>query len=77
MFYRLDRIFDWHSGSGLQLENALASVGAAGIVGHGFNQIPIYFPEAPTDFIFAVFASSFGFIGVLLMLCLYHHSIRL
>ncbi len=65
IYYRLERIFDWQSGSGLQLENALAAIGSAGLFGHGFNNTPIYFPEASTDFIFAVYASNFGFIGVL------------
>ena len=57
LFYRLDRIFNWQTGSGLQLENALASIGSAGILGHGYDKTPIYFPESGTDFIFAVFAS--------------------
>ena len=65
IYYRLERIFDWQSGSGLQLENALAAIGSAGLFGHGFNNTPIYFPEASTDFIFAVFASNFGFVGVI------------
>lgn len=68
LFYRLDRIFAWTSGSGLQLENALASIGSAGILGHGFNNTPLYFPESGTDFIFAVFASNFGFIGSILLI---------
>ena len=68
IFYRLERIFNWSTGSGLQLENALASIGSAGLFGHGFNQTPIYFPESSTDFIFAVFASNFGLVGVLILL---------
>ena len=60
LYYRFDRILDWQSGSGLQLENALAAIGSAGVFGHGFNNTPIYFPESGTDFIFAVFASNFG-----------------
>lgn len=68
IYYRLERIFDWRNGSGLQLENALAAIGSAGLFGHGFNQTPIYFPEASTDFIFAVYASNFGFIGVIFLL---------
>ncbi len=70
LYYRLERIFNWSSGSGLQLENAKAAIGSAGLWGHGFNQTPIYFPEAGTDFIFAVFASNFGFIGVFLLISL-------
>ena len=68
IFYRLDRLFDWQNGSGFQLENALAAIGSAGLFGHGFNKTPIYFPESSTDFIFAVFASNFGIIGVLILL---------
>ena len=68
LFYRFERIFNWRSGTGLQLENALAAIGSAGLYGHGFNQTPIYFPESSTDFIFAVYASNFGLIGVLFLL---------
>lgn len=68
LFYRFERIFSWKSGTGLQLENALAAIGSAGFFGHGFNQTPIYFPESSTDFIFAVFASNFGLFGVFLLL---------
>ena len=70
IYYRLERIFNWKNGSGLQLENALAAIGSAGLYGHGFNQTPIYFPEAATDFIFAVYASNFGFIGVVILLAI-------
>lgn len=70
IYYRLERLFDWQSGSGLQLENALAAIGSAGFFGHGFNKTPIYFPESSTDFIFAVFASNFGFVGVLVLLAI-------
>ena len=68
LFYRFERIFNWQSGTGLQLENALAAIGSAGFFGHGFNQTPIYFPESSTDFIFAVYASNFGLFGVILLL---------
>lgn len=68
IYYRLDRVFNWSQGSGLQLENSMAAIGSAGLFGHGYNQTPIYFPESSTDFIFAVYASNFGFIGVLILL---------
>lgn len=68
IYYRLDRIFNWQTGSGLQLENALAAIGSAGWFGHGFNKTPIYFPESSTDFIFAVFACNFGLVGVLILI---------
>lgn len=70
IYYRLERIFNWSKGSGLQLENAIAAIGSAGLFGHGYNQTPIYFPESSTDFIFAVFASNFGLVGVVLLLLL-------
>ena len=70
LFYRFERIFNWSSGSGLQLENAKAAIGSAGLFGHGFNNTPIYFPEAGTDFIFAVFASNFGLCGSFLLISL-------
>ena len=68
IYYRLDRIFNWSTGSGLQLENSMAAIGSAGLFGHGYNNTPIYFPESSTDFIFAVFASNFGFIGVMILI---------
>ena len=67
-FYRLDRIFDWRSASGMQLENSLLAIAGAGILGNGINTIPIYYPEGQTDFIFTSFASCFGFIGVLILI---------
>ena len=69
-FYRMDRILNWSNSSGLQLTNSLTAIGSAGSLGHGFNHTPIYFPEMQTDFIFAVFASNFGFIGVLCLISL-------
>lgn len=68
IYYRLERLFDWQTGSGLQLENALAAIGSSSLVGCGFNKTPIYFPESSTDFIFGVFASNFGFVGICLLL---------
>lgn len=71
MYYRIERIFLWKKGAGLQLENALAAIGSAFLIGHGYNNTPIYFPEAINDFIFAVYASNFGFIGVFLLIGLF------
>lgn len=67
-FYRIDRIINWQSGSGMQLTNSLSAIGSSGLLGHGFNKTPLYFPEAGTDFIFSVFASNFGLIGSLVLL---------
>ncbi len=72
-FYRMDRLLDWSNGAGMQLTNALASSGSAGLFGYGLNNNPIYFPEPQTDFIFSVFTTNFGFIGasILLLLIIY------
>ena len=67
-FLRVDRLLDWSSGSGYQLEKGLSSIGSSGFFGHGYNNTPLYFPEAETDFIFAVYASNFGFIGSLFLI---------
>ncbi|MBR2708137.1 MAG: FtsW/RodA/SpoVE family cell cycle protein [Bacilli bacterium] len=69
-FLRVDRLLDWSNHSGFQLENSISSIGSAGIYGHGVDVNPIYFPEAQTDFIFSVFATHFGFIGSVLLICL-------
>ena len=69
-FLRVDRLLDWSSSSGYQLENGLSAIGAGGLYGYGLNNTPIYFPEPQTDFIFAVYASNFGFIGSLFLICL-------
>jgi len=70
LFYRIDRIINWSNESGLQLTNSLTAIGSAGILGHGFNSTPIYFPEMQTDFIFAVIASNFGLLGAILVIIL-------
>ena len=69
-FYRIDRIINWNMKSGMQLNNSLISIGSSGIVGHGFNKAPIYFPEAGTDFIFSIYASNFGLIGIIIFITL-------
>ena len=68
MFYRLERVFNWNDGGGMQYTNSIVSIGSAGLFGYGIKGSPIYFPEASTDFIFSIFASSFGLIGALILL---------
>jgi len=67
-FLRVDRLLDWSSKTGYQLENGLSAIGAGGLLGNGLGNTPIYFPEPQTDFIFAVFANNFGFIGSLFLI---------
>ncbi len=69
-FLRVDRLLDWSSGSGFQLENGITAIGAGGLFGFGINQTPLYFPEPQTDFIFAIFASNFGFVGAMFLFLL-------
>lgn len=68
LFYRVDRLLEWKTGTGMQLENSLTAIGSSGILGHGYRNTPIYFPESGTDFIFAVYASNFGLIGCVILL---------
>ena len=68
IYYRINRVFSWQNGSSLQLNNALIAIGSSGLFGHGFNNVPLYFPEASTDFIFAVYATCFGLFGVIILL---------
>lgn len=70
LFYRIDRLLDWKNGTGMQLENSLTAIGSSGILGHGYNKTPIYFPESGTDFIFAVYSSNFGLIGSIILISL-------
>ena len=67
-FLRVDRLLDWSSGSGYQLEDGITAIGSGGLIGYGLNNTPIYFPEPQTDFIFAVFSNNFGFIGSIILL---------
>ena len=69
-FYRIDRLLDWKSGSGMQLENSLMAIGSGGLFGKGFGKTPIYFPEPQTDFIFAVFASNYGLFGSIILIAI-------
>ena len=68
--YRIDRIINWQSKSGMQLNNSLIAIGSSGLFGKG--KIPLYFPEAETDFIFTSFSSSYGiFSGMFLIIILF------
>ena len=70
-FLRMDRLLDWSHKSGFQLENGLAAIGSSGFLGHGYKKTPVYFPEPQTDFIFAVYASNFGFLGSIFLIGLF------
>ena len=67
--YRLDRFYGWldyekyANTHGYQLFRALISYGTAGFTGHPIGELIAPFPEAQTDFIFAVISNYYGFIG--------------
>ena len=67
-FYRIDRLINWQSRSGIQLNNSLIVIGSTGFLGH--NSIPLYYPELETDFIFTSFTSVFGIVGGLFLIIL-------
>jgi cell division protein FtsW (lipid II flippase) len=64
----MDRILDWKNKEGMQLENALASIGSAPLFGYGLTKTPLYFPEAQTDFISSIFICNFGYIVSIIFL---------
>lgn len=71
-FYRMDRVTEFISGEGYQLNKALTSIGTSGIFGKGLINMPEYFPEAPTDFAFSLLIKNIGFVGILLFLIMYY-----
>ena len=62
-------------GSGYQVTQAKIAIGSGGITGKGFKQGTQakleYLPARHTDFIFAVLAEEWGFVGVVVVLMLY------
>lgn len=68
LFLRIERIINWSNNEGMQLTRGLTSIGSGGIFG---NDLIIYFPEAHTDFIFAVWSSKYGYIGSIILIILF------
>ncbi len=82
--YRLDRIIafidPWKDplGSGFQIIQSLYAISPGGLIGKGFDgsfQKYFYLPEPQTDFIFAIYAEEFGFIGGAILIVLYAYLI--
>ncbi|MGL4337926.1 MAG: FtsW/RodA/SpoVE family cell cycle protein [Turicibacter sp.] len=67
--YKLSRFSGWFDpfgtiqNEGNQLANGLLAIGSGSLIGNGFQSFTHYFPEAHTDFIFAVLGMDFGLIG--------------
>lgn len=67
------------TGTGYQVTNALMAIGDGGWFGSGLGgsvQKQFYLPEAHNDFIFAVLADEFGFVGITVTLFLFAWLIR-
>ena len=89
--YRSDRMLflnPWNDGEGgqaggFQLIHSYYAFSQGGLfgVGLGNSREKFYLPEAETDFIFAVFAEEFGFIGCVLLIGLFlsliHQGVRI
>jgi len=79
--YQKDRILNYFNpsldpfGRGYQINQAIIAVGSGGFFGHGFGlgtQSQLRFlPGGETDFVFAVLAEEFGFLGCFLFLSFY------
>jgi rod shape determining protein RodA len=67
--YQLTRIYAWldprsYSGEGAyHLLQSLMAIGSGMVEGKGISGEGVYIPEGHTDFIFAIIAEDFGFIG--------------
>ena len=78
--YRMNRITafidPWQDplGTGFQIIQSLYALGPGGLLGNGIDgsiQKHFYLPEPQTDFIFAIFAEEFGFVGCVIVLLLF------
>lgn len=78
--YRLQRVlgfmdpFAYPYGKGYQLSHALIAFGRGEWLGLGLGgsiEKLFYLPEAHTDFLMAVIAEEFGFVGVAVVICLF------
>ena len=66
--YQLARFYGWlapeeYTDAGYQATKAILAIGSGKLEGKGYADGTVYFPEAHTDFIFAVIGEEFGFIG--------------
>jgi rod shape determining protein RodA len=75
--YQLNRFYGWlapyeySNAQGFQLIKSLLAIGSGELSGKGFSQIEVFLPESHTDFIFAVIAEQFGFIGASVVISLF------
>lgn len=78
--FRMTRVQTWLNpwsditGEGWQIIQSLYAIGSGGLFGAGLNQSKqkyLYLPEPQNDFIFAVLAEEFGYVGCLMVIILF------
>ncbi|HHW39040.1 MAG TPA: rod shape-determining protein RodA [Bacillales bacterium] len=75
--HQMNRFYGWlaphefASSYGFQLLKAMLAIGSGQLHGKGLSNGQVYFPEAHTDFIFAVIGEQFGFIGASVVISLF------
>lgn len=61
----------YRNAQGFQLFKSLNAIGSGGLYGKGYGEGVVEIPEAYTDFIFAVIAEEFGFLGASIVISLF------
>ncbi|MEH7381677.1 FtsW/RodA/SpoVE family cell cycle protein [Bacillus sp. JJ1533] len=75
--YQMNRFYGWLApfetagNEGHQLVRSLLAIGSGQLRGKGFQESEVTIPEGHTDFIFAVVAEQFGFIGTSIIISLF------
>ncbi|MCC3355635.1 FtsW/RodA/SpoVE family cell cycle protein [Bacillus sp. REN16] len=75
--YQMNRFYGWLApyetagNEGHQLVRSLLAIGSGQLQGKGFQESEVTIPEGHTDFIFAVVAEQFGFIGTSIIISLF------
>ncbi|WP_453990438.1 FtsW/RodA/SpoVE family cell cycle protein [Bacillus nitroreducens] len=75
--YQMSRFYGWldpwgtAGNEGHQLVRSLLAIGSGQLQGKGFRESEVTIPEGHTDFIFAVVAEQFGFVGTSIIISLF------
>ncbi|WP_099354185.1 FtsW/RodA/SpoVE family cell cycle protein [Fredinandcohnia onubensis] len=75
--YQMSRFYGWLApfetagNEGHQLVRSLLAIGSGQLHGKGFQESEVTIPEGHTDFIFAVVAEQFGFVGTSIIISLF------
>ncbi len=75
--YQLNRFYGWlkpeqySNEQGFQLVRSMLAIGSGELKGKGYQNTEVYLPEGHTDFIFAVIAEQFGFVGASIVISLF------